>query len=477
MERARAGKSRWGASRTVRAFTGALPHPNAAGAGLRQRSSAVGLLLLALLAALSGCGLSAARTTATVALRPLPAAAHSAPLTPPVRADYRIALANATIAHMTLDQELGQLFVVAYNGTDPGDPALADMIATQGAGGIIIYGGMNIISIPQMHALTSAMQALAPIPLIIGADEEGGGDEQLGNIFPPHLAAYEIAATGDPAVAAQQATTIAGQLTQLGINTNFAPIVDVETSDRIWTRSFGGDPQLVTQLGGAQVDAYQRNGIIATLKHFPGLGGANCNPHFCLPVVTSSRDYIEQHDFVPYRALLSHDPGMVMTTDLLMPAFDPVMPAELSQPIVTGILRDEIGYDGVVITDALYMEGISAHWSMPEAGVLSIIAGNDMLEGLAGPDQMRVMVSALRDAVTSGRLTRARIDQSVRRILLLKMQYGLFPLSLPRGQRRAGLAEVGVASPSARSGASWADAGGASPPVALVPDPRRLLTS
>lgn len=395
---------------------------------------ALGVLLVAL-AALAACGTPA---TSTRVLRPMPTATltPARPLPPPP--DYHLQLANATISHMTLDQELGQLFVVAYQYTDANEPALHEMITDMGAGGVIIYPGYNVISIAQTSALTDAMQAAAPIPLIIGADEEGGGDEQLGQVFPPHMAAYQIGATGDPNVAAQQAGIIAGQLKQLGINTDFAPIVDVEAPDRIWTRAFGHDPQLVSQMGIAQVDAYQNNGIIACPKHFPGLGAADSNPHFSLPVINSSKDYLETHDWVPYRALLSHHPGMIMTTDLLMPALDPVMPAELSQPIVTGILRNEIGYDGVVITDALYMEGITAHYSMAEAGVLSIIAGNDMIEGLATPDQMRVMVDALRQAVQSGRISKARIDQSVRRILLLKMQYGLFHFPIPRGAQRAG---------------------------------------
>jgi beta-N-acetylhexosaminidase len=174
---------------------------------------------------------------------------------------------------------------------------------------------------------------------------------------------------------------------------------------------------------------------MATLKHFPGLGGATVNPHFGLPVINTSRDYIEQNDFAPYRALMSHHPAMIMTTDLLMPALDPTTPAELSKPIVTGILRNEIGYDGVVVTDALYMQGITQSYSMAQAGVLAIEAGNDMLEGPSTPAEMQDMENALRQAVASGQITRARIDESVRRILLLKMRYGLLKGASTGGQR------------------------------------------
>jgi beta-N-acetylhexosaminidase len=154
---------------------------------------------------------------------------------------------------------------------------------------------------------------------------------------------------------------------------------------------------------------------------------------------------------------------MIMTTDVLMTALDPTMPAELSKPIVTGILRQELGYDGVVVTDALYMGGIAARFSMAEAGVLSIEAGNDMLEGPWNAYQMRLMVGALRQAVLSGRLTKARIDESVRRILLLKLHYGLLKVPPTAGQRDV----VQVA------GASLAVVASATADTALVPDPRR----
>jgi beta-N-acetylhexosaminidase len=351
--------------------------------------------------------------------------------------DERLSLVNARIAHMTLDQELGQLFVVEYLYPDVNHSDLQQMFGQMGAGGVILYQSMNIYTIPQTRQLVQAMQSASAIPLIVGADEEGGGDDQTNQIFGSHPTAWQIGLTGDPNVAAQNAARLANELRQLGLNADFAPVVDVLAPDRGWTRSFGHSPALVSEMGVAQVDAMQSLGVMACPKHFPGLGASTVNPHVGLPVITSSRAYIEQNDLAPYRALMSHHPAMIMTTDLLMPALDPSMPAELSYTIVTGVLRNEIGYQGVVVTDALYMGGVG--YSMPQAGVLAIQAGNDMLEGPWDADQMRAMVDALRTAVQSGQLSKARIDQSVRRILLLKLRFGLLPLPPTGGQSDAQL--------------------------------------
>ncbi len=422
------------------------------------------LAALLLVALLSACASSkaAVQPIARVTTAPVvkaPVVPGGPVLSTPSQAQ-RLAFVNARIQSMSLDQELGQLFIVEYLYGDPNHSDLRAMIGDMGAGGVILYQSLNIFTLAQTRQLTQAMQAAAPIPLIIGADEEGGGDDQTDQIFGPHPTAWDIGLTGDPAVAARNATRIADELKQLGMNADFAPVVDVVAPDRGWTRSFSHSPDMVAKMGAAQVDAMQADGVMACPKHFPGLGAATINPHMGLPIINSSRAYIEQNDLAPYRALMSHQPAMIMTTDLLMPALDPTMPAELSQPIVTGILRNEIGYTGVIVTDALYMGGITDHYSMPEAGVLSILAGNDMLEGAWNAAQMRAMVDALRAAVQSGRLTKARIDDSVRRILLLKLSYGLLHMP-PSHTELASLSSTPAVPPSRQP---------ASPPDAALAD-------
>jgi beta-N-acetylhexosaminidase len=442
---------------------GAARHGKDSGAHGGLRGGLLAVLCL-MLATLGACGTPAAAgqghhgsATPTPTL-----GSWSGRATGPVY-DYRTAYINSIMARMTLDQELGQLFIVNYPYADANHPDVAQMFGQMDAGGVILYKASNIFTLAQTQALTRGLQAHASIPLIITADEEGGGDEQDDQIFGSHPSEADIGATGNPAVAAQNGARLATELRTMGFNADFAPIVDVEAPYRNWLRAYGHSADLVTTMGMAEMDAMQANGIMATLKHFPGLGGATVNPHFGLPVINFSKTYLEQHDWVPYRALMSHHPAMIMTTDLLMPALDPTTPAELSYPIVTGILRNEIGYDGVVVTDALYMEGISKHYTMAQAVVLAIKAGNDMVEGIFDVYELREMVAALHAAVRSGQLTRARVDQSVRRILQLKLRFGLLKLPPTGGQR-----DVAAAMPDAPGTPSGMMSG-----LALVPEPRR----
>ncbi len=167
---------------------------------------------------------------------------------------------------------------------------------------------------------------------------------------------------------------------------------------------------------------------MGTLKHFPGLGSlsTNADPHFLLPTVNRSLSELKQIDLEPYSLLIGKDhPAMIMDTDVLDPAIDPTLPAELSPKAVTGILRGYLGYNGVVITDGLYMDGISSRWSLSQAATLAIIAGNDLVEGPYTVSQVAAVVAAFKQALQEGRLTMARIEQSVARILLMKVEYGI----------------------------------------------------
>jgi beta-N-acetylhexosaminidase len=212
------------------------------------------------------------------------------------------------------------------------------------------------------------------------------------------------------------------------MNADLAPVVDVHTVNPpiLETRMFGSDPQTVAAYAGAFLDGLQENGIAGCLKHFPGLGAITSDPHSGLPVVNRSMTELEKIDLAPYRLLISQEhPAMIMATDVLMPAIDPTLPAELSPKAIDGILRGELGYNGVVITDGLYMSGISDQWTLSQATVLAVEAGDDLIEGPFTPDQVSAVVSALKQALQQGQLSMERIDQSVQRILLMKMQYGI----------------------------------------------------
>ena len=341
-------------------------------------------------------------------------------------------LARMYLSHMTLDQKLGQLFMVQYWGYSYSSD-LETMIHNQYAGGVIMYAAqMN--SFNQTKKDIVRMQKKAWMPLLISADEEGGFVERISNIFGHRPGALQTYQTGNIQNATKLANSIARDLQALGINTDLAPDVDVpvvQGPDQ-YMRTWGYTPQEVINWGGTYLRAIQRDGEIACLKHFPGLGAATTDAHQTLPVVKRSRDQLYSIELAPYKYFVQSqnkldNPGMIMTTDMLMPALDPTMPAELSHTIVTDILRHELGYDGVVLTDALYMLGIANKWSLPQAVVLAIEAGNDMILGVRDSTVLSESVAALKQAIANGSLSMERIDESVARIIALKIQYNLWP--------------------------------------------------
>ena len=171
---------------------------------------------------------------------------------------------------------------------------------------------------------------------------------------------------------------------QLGINADLAPVVDVHTVDPpvLESRMFGSDPLTVASYAGAYLNGLQQNNVVGCLKHFPGLGAITSDPHAGLPTVNRNLADLESVDLAPYKLMIQkYHPAMIMSTDVLMPAIDPTLPAELSQKTINNLLRNQLGYEGVVITDGLYMQGISDRWTLSQAAVLSIIAGDDLVEG------------------------------------------------------------------------------------------------
>jgi beta-N-acetylhexosaminidase len=339
-------------------------------------------------------------------------------------------LVNMYLSHMTLDQKLGQLFMVQYWGYSY-SADLETMLQDQYVGGVIMYGAqMNTFD--QTKSDIARMQEHAGIPLLISTDEEGGYVQRIMNIYGDRPGALQTYQTGDIQNAAKLGHSTAHDLQALGINTDLAPDVDVPVvmGPDQYMRTWGYTPQSVIDWGGTFLRAIQGDGEIACLKHFPGLGAATTDAHTSLPVVKRTLDQINATELAPYQYFvqsknaLDH-PGMIMTTDVLMPAIDPTMPSELSYPTVTGILRDQLGYNGVVITDALYMQGIAKKWSLPQAVVLAIEAGNDMILGVRDSSELAASVAALKQAIADGGLSMARIDESVARIIALKIQYHL----------------------------------------------------
>lgn len=367
----------------------------------------------------------------------MPTPAHYPPEKPLTYDDIVQQSANYYLARMSLDEKIGQMMMFETTAQS-WNSDMSAMVSQMHAGAIIIYK-KNMVSPSQLTAFISTSQAHTTIPMFVTMDEEGGNVDRLGDMQfnTPLPSASWLGSTGNPQLAYQAGATAARNLQSYGINTDLAPVVDVRlVSTQIeGPRLYGNDPATVTTYASQFLNGLQQNGVIGTLKHWPGIGDANQDPHLTLPVIDRTRAQLESTEFAPFRNLLKDNPGMIMVTHVLLTAIDPTMPASLSPAIVQGILRDELGYKGVIITDNLWMKGISDKYTLGEAAVLAILAGDDLLEGAWYPGALQLMEDAVRTAVSSGRISVARIDQSVRRLLALKVRYGLLPLHATRQPR------------------------------------------
>jgi beta-N-acetylhexosaminidase len=401
--------------------------------------TSIALVFCCLLLVLSACtDPLVSATDAPAAQRMEPAVSHS--VTPvPTLSPAQILLqkqqrkVQQILQGMTLDQKLGQLIIVEYIGNDYAATGLQQMVAQQFVGGFMYQESNSNFTAPyntiaNVNTLSQQAQKDARIPLLIATDQEGGLVNRLYQFHGYLPSAQEMVASGTPDMALNQGTQAAQWMVQLGINADLAPVVDVHTVDPpiLETRMFGTDAKTVATYAGAFLNGLQKNGVIGTLKHFPGLGAIASDPHAGLPTVTRSKTDLEAIDLAPYKTMIPQDhPAMIMSTDVLTTALDATLPAELSPKVIDGVLRKELGYNGVVITDGLYMGGISATWTLSQAAVLAISAGNDLVEGPYTPTQVAAVVTALKQAMDQGQISMKRIDQSVQRILLMKMQYGI----------------------------------------------------
>lgn len=356
--------------------------------------------------------------------------AHAAAVAAAREHHLLLAAANWYLARLSLDDQLGQMLLNESDGTTY-SPDMARMVENQHIGGLIIFGD-NYGTFDQTRSLFGQVQAHAPIPLFIATDQEGGGISRIGQYFGAFPSPRELGNTGDPQAAFDAGRRAALDLRQLGINTNFAPVVDVpvDGGSPSWGigRTFSDDPHQVAVFGAAFMAGEQSVGEVTALKHYPGLGAATVDPHKGLPIVMRTLDELHQSELFPYQALISQMPDMIMSTDVLMPAVDPTYPAELSPMWINGILRHDMGYDGVVITDALWMKGIADTWDLGKAAVLALLAGCDILMAAYNSTASQFVLDSLKAALANGTITHARIADSVRRILMLKIKYHLLPL-------------------------------------------------
>lgn len=334
-----------------------------------------------------------------------------------------------------LEQRLAQLLMVGFRGADlsADDPIVRDLLVHR-LGGVVLFDreGRNIRSPQQLRALTRALSALSPTPLLIGVDQEGGRVARLKprDGFPATLSAQSLGQRDDPAQTERAADAIAQTLADNGLNLNFAPVVDLNSRPdnpiigRL-ERSFSADPHQVVRHAAAVVRAQQRRGIISTLKHFPGHGSAWADSHTEVVDVTHSWS---AQELIPDAQLIQAGyRDLIMTAHIRNARIDPRHPATLSWPTLTGLLRQRLGFRGVVISDDLQMDAIAEHHRPSEALIGALNAGVDLLlianHRPYDPDRVPKTLVILRQAIVDGRLRLSRVNNACARVLALKARY------------------------------------------------------
>lgn len=339
------------------------------------------------------------------------------------------------VQEMSLQEKIGQMMFPAFRTNGAGlpllsaDEALLQALRTRKPGGVVLFA-QNLSSVPQTAALIRQLQAESAIPLFVGVDEEGGlvsrlsAAKGLGAVTMP--SAFTIGLTGEESLAYESAVAIARQLSVLGFNLDFAPVADVHTNPNnpvIGRRAYGTTPELVSRMIASAIEGFREEGILPVAKHFPGHGDTQTDSHLGLAVVPHNRTRMDEVELAPFRTAISADIPMIMTAHVNTPGIsERDLPATLNPDILTDLLRNELGYDGLILTDAMEMGAITEHYGEAESIVMAVEAGADML---LVPVSLDRACEALLNAVNSGRVSEARIDASVQRILDLKRAWRL----------------------------------------------------
>lgn len=366
--------------------------------------------------------------------------------------------AASIVANMTLEEKVGQMFMPDFRnwngqGFTVYNDEVGNIVKHYHLGGIILFSE-NVVGTEQTVRLTDGLQGSVAglqktgekIPLLLSIDQEGGSIVRLatGTNMPGNMA---LGATNDPKQAYNAGKAIGEELKALGINTNFAPVLDCNINPFnpvIGVRSFGGDPQLVAKMGKSYIEGLRDSGTAATGKHFPGHGDTDTDSHLGLPVVTHDLDTVHKLDLVPFQAAIDDGIDMIMTAHVVFPAIDNSrvtstkdgsqisLPATLSHKVLTDLMRNEMGFKGVITTDALNMGAIADNFGKEQAVIMAIKAGTDIVlmpasvTKVSEVQNLDKVFNAVINSVKSGEIDETRIDESAKRIIALKIKRGIY---------------------------------------------------
>ncbi|WP_217900077.1 beta-N-acetylhexosaminidase [Paenibacillus herberti] len=370
---------------------------------------------------------------------PAPLAASQEPIqwptAPALTLEQQTTLADKVMA-MSLSDKVGQLIIAGLDGELP-DAATRAIINNREAGGFILFRS-NMESVSSTVSLTNRLKELnrraGGEPLFLAVDEEGGRVSRLPSSVDKLPSSGEVGKNGSEAYARAAGEQLAKRVKAFGFNVNFAPVLDVNSNPDnpvIGDRSFGSSPSLVAKLGIAELEAHKNNGVLGVVKHFPGHGDTAVDSHLELPVLDNGMSRLKQLELPPFEAAIDNGAEAVMVAHILLPKLDPDAPASLSKPIISGLLRDKLGFDGLVISDDLTMGAINDNYHLGDAAVRFILAGGDVALVCHGSDKISLVYDSLKKAVSRGTISTQRLNESVYRVLALKTVYKLADQPIP----------------------------------------------
>ena len=324
------------------------------------------------------------------------------------------------VVNMTPAEKVGQMMMIGIQGDTVTDDSLY-MLHQYHIGGVILFD-RNLVSAEQTKNLNEDLQVQAEekVPLFIGIDEEGGDVVRGRSFIQPPSSQRQIGAAGDLTAAEGAANRTAKELKELGFNVNFAPVADVGTS----SRSFSTDPETVKKFVLASVQGYEKNRMIYAMKHFPGIGRSTVDSHKDVSEITASRERFAASDIVPFKAVIDAaqpEDYFILVSHLKYPAYDADNPASLSKAVQTDLLRGELGYRGIIVTDDMEMGAVAKYAAFRDVGVRAVQAGADIVLVCHEYAHETDVYLGLLDAVESGEIPMERIDESVRRIVKAKL--------------------------------------------------------
>jgi beta-N-acetylhexosaminidase len=322
--------------------------------------------------------------------------------------------------------QVGRLFVVGFEGT-VAPPYLLEWLAEGRVGGIILFA-RNVQSPAQLAALTSSLHAAAPRPILIGIDQEGGTVARMRGGFTESPSAMALSNTNDEQQAERCYGVLGAEMRALGINWDYAPVVDIsynKANPTVGVRSFGTQANRVSRYAAAAVRGLQGRGVAACAKHFPGLGNTAIDTHLALPIIDTPLDHLLEHDLQPYRDLVAQGIASIMTTHTIYATLDDQHPATLSPRVIQRLIREELGYDGLVTSDCMEMKAIADHYPPAEYAALGALSGLDVILVSHTRAVQEAAYQGLLAAVESGRVPLARIEDANRRIEALLARYAV----------------------------------------------------